>query len=179
MIIDLNTIGPDGVRFDVPLSLPPLEGLSHERISVPRAHVTGEVRRRGRAADLRAHLSAEVELTCSRCLETYRTSMVQPFQLTLVPQAIDAPEGEMALTGADEEDVSEFACPDGKADLRDIVTEQIYLGLPLKPMCSESCKGLCPTCGINRNRAACTCAPEETDPRLAPLLRFKQRPTDG
>ena len=178
MIIDLNKIGPGGVPFDVALSLPPLEGLSHERITVPRAHVAGEVRRRGRVADLRARLSADVELTCSRCLERYPTSIDQPFQLTLVPQAIEPPQGELALPGPDEEDVSEFACPDGKADLREIVTEQIYLGLPLKPMCSESCKGLCPSCGINRNRAACTCAPEETDPRLAPLLRFKQRPTD-
>jgi uncharacterized protein len=58
-----------------------------------------------------------------------------------------------------------------------MVTEQLYLGLPLKPICSPDCRGLCPSCGANRNTDPCDCADEPIDPRLAPLLRFRQRKT--
>jgi len=47
--------------------------------------------------------------------------------------------------------------------------EQFFLALPMKPLCREDCKGLCPVCGINRNRETCTCQSEWVDPRLEPL----------
>jgi uncharacterized protein len=65
--------------------------------------------------------------------------------------------------------------PEGKIGLEDVASEQLYLNLPLKPICNPSCKGLCPTCGTNRNLGACDCTPEEIDPRLAPLLPFKRK----
>ena len=40
-------------------------------------------------------------------------------------------------------------------EVSDIIREQILLGLPMKPMCREDCKGLCPYCGKNRNLEAC------------------------
>jgi hypothetical protein len=63
----------------------------------------------------------------------------------------------------------------GGADLSEIAAEQIYLGLPLKPVCKNDCRGLCPVCGVNRNLEECACVGEEIDPRLAPLLAFKRR----
>ncbi|MBM4294554.1 MAG: DUF177 domain-containing protein, partial [Deltaproteobacteria bacterium] len=42
-------------------------------------------------------------------------------------------------------------------DLQGIVREQIILSMPLKPLCHEDCRGLCPGCGANLNREACTC----------------------
>ena len=76
--------------------------------------------------------------------------------------------------GADDEE-SILVAPEGKIGLEEIAEEQLYLNLPLKPICRESCKGLCPTCGTNRNLGACTCATEDVDPRLAPLLTFKRK----
>jgi uncharacterized protein len=92
--------------------------------------------------------------------------------LVLVPEDVGAePAGEAEVT---DDDAALFACPEGKADLTALATEQIYLALPLKPLCSEACLGLCPQCGQNRNRAACDCQREAIDPRLAPLLQFKK-----
>jgi uncharacterized protein len=54
-----------------------------------------------------------------------------------------------------------------------MLREQFYLALPMKPLCRDECRGLCPSCGTNRNTGACTCAPVWEDPRLAPLKELK------
>jgi uncharacterized protein len=51
--------------------------------------------------------------------------------------------------------------------------EQMYLALPMKPLCRDDCRGLCPTCGANLNLAACGCKNEWEDPRLAVLRKLK------
>ena len=53
------------------------------------------------------------------------------------------------------------------------IWQEFVLALPVKPLCSTGCKGLCPQCGCNRNSEACTCAPDKGDPRLAPLRKLK------
>ena len=39
------------------------------------------------------------------------------------------------------------------------VEEELQLELPMKALCREACRGLCPQCGADRNAAPCTCAP--------------------
>ena len=51
--------------------------------------------------------------------------------------------------------------------------EQLYLALPMKPLCREDCKGLCPNCGTNWNRGTCDCKQGWEDPRLAALNKLK------
>ena len=58
----------------------------------------------------------------------------------------------------------------------ELMREQFYLALPMKPLCQPDCKGLCPVCGINRNRETCTCQAEWTDPRFDALKRFDRQP---
>jgi uncharacterized protein len=114
-----------------------------------------------------------VRLLCSRCTEAYELPLATDVSLTLVPTGQDAPRDEEGAPEGDED--RRFEVQDGKADLAAIAAEQIYLALPLKPICRPECKGLCPVCGVNRNQEECSCAVEEIDPRLAPLLQFKQR----
>ncbi|OIN99443.1 MAG: hypothetical protein AUJ49_11105 [Desulfovibrionaceae bacterium CG1_02_65_16] len=51
--------------------------------------------------------------------------------------------------------------------------EQFLLAMPENPICSADCKGLCPNCGVNRNRELCACAEDKGDPRLAVLRNLK------
>jgi uncharacterized protein len=53
--------------------------------------------------------------------------------------------------------------------------EQFYLALPMKPLCSEACHGLCPVCGTNLNRGTCDCKRDWDDPRLAPLRELRSK----
>jgi uncharacterized protein len=95
------------------------------------------------------------------------------FAWTVVRTA-SASAGAAGGTDADDE-ASILVAPEGKIGLEDLATEQVYLNLPLKPICTAACKGLCATCGTNRNLSACGCAPEVVDPRLAPLLPFRRK----
>jgi uncharacterized protein len=172
MFLDIQKIPAEGLRFDQALQLPPLTGPGGETLRPQGVRLRGTATPGGRGVDLRAHLEAEMTLTCGRCLDAVPFHLSSDVNLVLVPQVAEpGPGGEIEVT---DDDAAMFACPEGKADLGALATEQIYLALPLKPLCSDACKGLCPRCGQNRNRAACDCQGEDVDPRLAPLLQFKK-----
>jgi uncharacterized protein len=70
----------------------------------------------------------------------------------------------------DPEELTEDFYPIDKdfIDLAPMVHDAVFLDLPLAPLCSADCQGLCPYCGIDRNEARCECQ-GETDPRWATL----------
>lgn len=111
-------------------------------------------------------LHTTVELVCGRCLEPFRTSIDVPIDLRYLPRAENAGEGEREV---EEEDLTTAYYRDEQIDLGQLVREQIWLALPMKPLCREDCQGLCPVCGANRNVARCQCETEWIDPRLAAL----------
>jgi uncharacterized protein len=172
MLLDLNKIGAEGVRFDHRLGLSVLEVEGADRVTVRQTRLSGAADPGERGLEFKGHLEATVGLCCSRCVESFERPIRADFLLTIVPDAAEFGVGETRLP---EEDVNLFYAKDGKVDLGEIAREQIYLHLPLKPVCDPACKGLCPTCGGNRNRIECACTREEVDPRLQPLLEFKKR----
>jgi uncharacterized protein len=63
---------------------------------------------------------------------------------------------------------------DGDAvDLLTLACDEIGLALPVNPLCRPDCKGLCPTCGADRNKGPCGCAADDVDPRWAKLKGLK------
>ncbi len=172
MFLDLNKIGPEGLAVDQWVVLPEFGGPAGERLTEPQARLTGEVTRRKGGFDFSGHLTSQVRLPCSRCLEPFVVPIVRDFFLILAP---GRPEATGEKQYAEDEEAALFSCPEGRADLVQLVSEQVYLDLPLKPICDDGCKGLCPACGANRNEEECGCSSAAVDPRLAPLLRFKDR----
>ena len=71
-----------------------------------------------------------------------------------------------------DEDIDASYYLDDAISLSDLLQEQFYLTIPMKPLCREGCRGLCSQCGTNLNEGACTCAAAWEDPRLAPLRGF-------
>ena len=59
-------------------------------------------------------------------------------------------------------------------DLNELLREQFYLALPMKPLCGEACRGLCAQCGTNLNAGTCDCQPVWDDPRLSVLKGLGQ-----
>lgn len=118
---------------------------------------------------LAGRVTAMLELTCSRCLEPLPWPIDAAFDLTYLPQAQNVGEGEIEI----EEDDLATAFYEGEAiDLGQLMREQFYLSLPMKPLCQPSCAGLCPECGANLNAVRCACRHEWEDPRLAVLKRL-------
>jgi uncharacterized protein len=107
-----------------------------------------------------------LQVPCSRCAEPFRIDVDTPFDLTYLPQAANAGEGEREVQ---EEDLSTSFYRGARIDLGELLREQFYLALPMKPLCDEACKGLCPQCGTNLNRGTCDCRSTWEDPRLSGL----------
>lgn len=109
-----------------------------------------------------------LELPCSRCLEPFRTPVDAAFDLRYLPRPQGAGEAEREI---DDDDFSTAFYENDTIDLVELMQEQCYLSLPMKPLCGGDCRGLCPVCGTNLNRGTCHCTIEWTDPRLAALKR--------
>jgi len=113
----------------------------------------------------------ELELECSRCVEPYRFPIDAEFDQRYLPSS------QASTTDAEreveEDDLETSYYTDDQIDLSELMREQFYLALPMKPLCREDCKGLCAQCGTNLNTGTCDCAPVWEDPRLAALKAFK------
>lgn len=172
MYLDINKIGEADVKVEPELDFSGLTGDSGLPLKPRDVSMRAIARREVVDVYLRGRFSATVLLQCVRCLERFDESISSDFSLTLVREEIDFPSGETEL---EIQDITLFHCPEGKADLDAIAQEQLYLGLPLKPVCAPDCKGLCATCGANRNRIECACCRDTVDPRLASLRALQER----
>jgi uncharacterized protein len=117
-----------------------------------------------------------LELTCSRCLEPFRLPVESSFDIRYLPASENTGEGEDEV---EEDDLSDAFYRDEQIDLRQLLEEQFYLTLPMKPLHSEDCKGLCSNCGVNLNETTCNCEVRWEDPRLAALKALMNRDKDN
>src|SRR5687768_7400537 len=122
-------------------------------------------------------VKTELELACSRCLEPYVLPVDREFDLRFLPAGAAAPEtdGDDEEIEVEDDDVSLTFYRDEQIDLNELLREQFYLALPMKPLCLPDCKGICPQCGTNRNTAPCDCSPQWEDPRLAGLKTLLEK----
>jgi uncharacterized protein len=107
-----------------------------------------------------------LELPCSRCLEPMTAPIDATFDLRYQPHSTNAGEGELEI---EEDDLTTAFYENDEIDLDQLMREQFYLALPMKPLCADDCQGLCAICGTNLNRGTCDCKVESTDPRFAVL----------
>ena len=91
---------------------------------------------------------------CRRCLGPVRGELHVGFQELFEPTPRD---GESYPLGHH------------TVDLEPLAREALTLDLPLAPLCSPDCRGLCPGCGVDLNAGACGCPPAGADPRWAAL----------
>jgi uncharacterized protein len=107
----------------------------------------------------RGRMAAEFRLSCGRCLEEYPIKMSGPLE---AHWRLVGPSGPKGWGGPDRggqlEDLDTGAILEGGVDLSETLLEQVILNLPIKPLCHDSCQGLCPACGENRNIHPCGCA---------------------
>ncbi len=116
----------------------------------------------------------ELELSCSRCLDPYRFPIDAAFDQRYLPSSQATTEAEREI---EENDLETSYYSEDQIDLNELMREQFYLALPMKPLCLEGCKGLCAQCGMNLNTGTCDCAPVWEDARLAALKALKGRET--
>jgi uncharacterized protein len=102
-------------------------------------------------------IRGEANRTCNRCLKEFTASIVAPFN-------------ENWRQVADDHDG--FTYQGEEIDISELVRETLVLAEPLKSLCKETCRGLCPNCGADLNTADCNCVRDDIDPRLAALQKL-------
>jgi uncharacterized protein len=171
MLLDLSQMRGARDRFE--RTYPPSAfGPSEEdyRIAQP-VRLALDVHKNRTEFRLVGQLSTVLELECGRCVEPFTLPVDAAFDVLYLPHSKNVGEGEVEI----EEDDLDTAFYRGEViDLGQFMREQLYLVLPMKPLCQEACRGLCPHCGTNLNQSACTCASTWVDPRLEPLRSLGQ-----
>lgn len=160
MIIYVNRLGSDNegrLSFDLAQEMGPIDYRGETICFASPVKVKGYVKQDKDVYLVIGQVQTEVLLECSRCLEIVNYPVHTEF------------EQQYSASGSQEETLM----MDGdRIDLDKPVVESILLELPIKIVCSEECKGLCPICGSNRNINECKCSDEEIDPRMMVLKKL-------
>jgi len=130
------------------------------------------VRKDGNRYWLVGRIEARLGLACCRCLEPVGCDVDVALDLRYLPMSENSGEGEVEI---EEADLRTAFYRDDQIDLGALIQEQFRLALPMKPLCRGDCRGLCATCGGNRNVTDCGCVDTWEDPRLASLKRLLER----
>src|SRR5262245_22079228 len=167
MIIRVAEIPEEGLQIEGPGAFPhpfldPAWALDDLSLTVEKD---------GEAVFVKGRLAAKVPQLCGRCLEPYAVTVTPEVYAHFVPTP--RRRGEEVELGAD--DLETDVYDNGILDLTTLLETETTLLLPMKPLCREDCRGLCPTCGINRNVSSCGCAVSIDDPRWAPLKAWAAR----
>lgn len=128
---------------------------------VSPVHVVGDIRAFASSAELHVTVQYTFSMPCNRCLAETRKELSHSISHVLVNKLND------------EEDFDDYIVVEGDTlDLDELIYSDIILLTPPKYVCSEDCKGLCPTCGENLNEGDCACEKQHTDPRLEALRQL-------
>jgi Predicted metal-binding, possibly nucleic acid-binding protein len=176
MLFDLRQLGRKGSgtlrdehvdRTFQPSDFPQSVVEDEEYKVIAPVHLVMDVHKDGEAYRVAGTVSTRLQLQCGRCLESFEIPVDSPFELRYVPEIAPAVEGEEREVT--EDDLTTSYYKEDSIDLSELMHEQFVLALPMKPLCSEACKGLCVHCGANLNKDTCDCNPTWTDPRLGAL----------
>ncbi len=161
MILDLEPIfNNEGLVKEINYEL----DLSGEELNAVKpfttpVRVSGTVSNSTGIVELKAKAEAVLELDCDRCAKPIKVPVTTDINHTLVTSLNDETNDELVL-------VNEL-----RFELDELVTEDVFLELPVKFLCREDCKGICPKCGKDLNDGECSCE-KEIDPRLAVLKQL-------
>ena len=107
---------------------------------------------------------------CSRCLKSYSFDLAKEFDFVLVPSPGKIERGAEALN-RDDLGLSYYSTEE--INLTPLINEQVLLALPTRPLCADTCRGLCSGCGVNLNSEKCVCSDSAGDPRMAIFRTLK------
>jgi len=165
--IPISDLSPEGKTLTIDDQALWREGWKEFSLDIaPARDLVAEVTIYPQAGDgalVRGTLKGAVSLPCDRCAESF------PLDVDIEFDAYEQlPDGE----GGEEPRVR-VVNGQTQLDLGAILWEEFSLALPIKPLCSEECQGICPGCGKDLNKGSCECDQDEGDERLAVFRDLK------
>ncbi len=117
---------------------------------------------------VQGRVRTRANFVCDRCAEPYVAEIDDRMTvLYTLSDKILPPEEERKF-----DEIRRIDPETLEIDISDDVRQTLILAIPLKKLCSEDCKGLCPHCGANLNVEACRCEKETIDPRWEALKKL-------
>ena len=117
---------------------------------------------------LSAEVAASALFECDRCIGEFKREIAGRYKAAYVTEKGGDARGENEEPRALPPDAYEI-------DLTSDIREVLMLSVPIKLLCKENCRGLCPHCGVNLNERTCSCKVEITDTRWESLRKLYER----
>lgn len=127
---------------------------------------------RGDCVRVSGHLQCDLRMTCCRCSRPVIQAVDKDFIVDYWPDPVSR-EGEELRLNYDDLDVGFYH--GDEFDLSAVISEQVVLEVPMKPVCRETCRGLCDQCGADLELEPCSCERDHVDPRLASLAEYRKK----
>jgi len=122
-----------------------------------------KIRKMGQSVLIRGKVQTRLILQCVRCLKEFSYPISSDYELTLIPLKNSPLSEEIELSG---EDLESSFFEGGEIHLSEIACEQVFLEIPIKPICREDCLGLCQSCGNDLNLSPCDCKEKELESKF-------------
>lgn len=172
--IDLDDLGSETLRLEGAFAPREIDFSRDELTPVGPIRWEGAISERDGEVRFVGRLSALVEQACVRCLEPVREEIDRRFDLFFERrEEARFKAGDEVELGEEDTATSFLVGADFPVD--EVIREQIVLAMPMKPLCSAECRGLCATCGRNLNEGECGCRTVPLNPAFEPLLDLKKR----
>ena len=159
MVVDLKHIfvkDNSSLPLKYALDLSHIDYMGEYPLKKP-VEIAGEITNKASLVRLEAEITFEFDASCDRC--GTRTAKRHTLKISKsLATSIEGEESDTIIT-----------VPDMKLDLDELIYTETVTNLPMKHLCDENCKGMCPKCGKNLNEGECGCSKKEIDPRLSAL----------
>lgn len=142
---------------------------SEEDIQVNVTHYSADFMPTEAGLYLNIVFSFAYSAPCARCLEKTEEHDRQSSGIQLIRQQPEGMTEEAELT---DDDMGVCYVDHDEIDLDDIIRQEVIFYLPVRMLCSDNCRGICPVCGANLNKGICDCK-TDTDPRWSGLNKLK------
>jgi uncharacterized protein len=175
MFLSVKELELRKIRFDETFAPGQIDFTGEDLEQGSALHVTGTaeyVEESEGQFRVKGSYSVEMLAQCDRCLGRARFPLNTGFDLYYRPASDIAREEEVEIDSGEAE-IGFYE--GGGMELEDILREQILLALPMQKVCSESCKGICPICGKNRNETVCDCHVQKIDDRWGALRNLETK----
>ena len=136
------------------------------------------LQRVGQIVEIDGFFTASLAITCGHCLQGFQLPLAGDFALTYTPLS---PDTSAELPEELELDADELGLVYYKNDTLELLQplqEQVLMAVPMSPVCSENCKGLCPECGCDLNKKSCHCEKKAFNNRFSALAGLKLDTSD-
>lgn len=171
MRIELEQVRLKPYRWSEVRTIPAAQLDESEVVALGDVAWQGEIRYEAPGFRLSGSVSYDLTVECTRCLAPVEVPVESEIDLRLFVGEADVAPGEHEL---EEEDLRVVFLDDEVLDLDALLLEQLELEVPMRAVCRQDCRGLCPVCGADRNEVECGCESREVDPRWAELMKFRR-----